>query len=446
MAGERYVVLGLAHPRSTWFRSVAQWANNGNIPAEFLKCVSPEELRVRLAQGRPFSAILIDASLPALDRDLVDTAREAGCAVLAVADPRHQRDWESLAVSAVVPTAFDPKDLLDALGATAQMIGRGDTAGIDPAATDLPVWKGQVAMVCGPGGTGTSTVAIALAQGLGDDPRHGGRILLADLALHAEQAMLHDARDVVPGIQELVDAHRAGRPTADEIRSLTFAVTERRYHLLLGLRRSRAWATLRPRAFDSAFDSLRRSYRVVVADTDADLEGESEGGSVEVEERHLMARTAATHADVVFAVGLPGMKGIHALVRILSDLLVFGVPAERVIPVINRSPRSQRARAELTQALAELMPRQHAARATAIHLPDKKVDEALRDGVRLPAALTEPLAGAFHAVLSRVPVTGREVSGPAKVVPGSLGSFADADADIGDIGDAGDTDDEEALG
>lgn len=426
MAGERYVVLGLASPRAPWFRAVAQWATAGTIPVEFLKCVSGEELRARLASGRPCSAVLADGSLPTLDRDLVDAANRAGAPVIAVTDGR-ARDWATLGVAALVGDDLDPKDLLDALAATAEMIGRGDTVPGDAAREPLAPWRGHVAMVCGPGGTGASTVAIALAQGLAGDVRQGGLVLLADLALHAEQAMLHDARDVVPGIQELVDAHRAARPSADEVRALTFAVEERGYHLLLGLRRARAWATIRPRAFEAAFDSLRRTHRVVVCDADADLEGEAEGGSMDVEERHVMARAAATHADVVFVVGAPGMKGVHALVRVISELLVFGVPASRIVPVINRAPRSQRGRAELSAALAALLPRQHAALAAPLFLPDKPVDDLLRDGVRLPAALTESVAAAFTAVLERAPVTGRDPVAPRRIVPGSLGALADDD-------------------
>ena len=59
----------------------------------------------------------------------------------------------------------------------------------------------------GPGGVGRSTLAMALAAGLAADPRDAGLVVLADLALHAQQALLHDAGDV-PGVVELVDAYR----------------------------------------------------------------------------------------------------------------------------------------------------------------------------------------------------------------------------------------------
>ncbi len=430
MAGERYVLLGLAPARSSWFKVVAQWANSGTIPAEFVKCLSVEELRARLASGRPFSAALVDSALPGLDRDLVDTARRAGCAVMAVADHRahghaNHGDWSQLGVAEVLPEYFDPKALLAALGAHSAMISRGDALPGEAAFDPAPAWQGQVALVCGPGGTGASTAAIALSQGLAADPRHGKAVLLADLALHAEQAMLHDARDIVPGVQELVEAHRARRPPPEEVRGLAFQVDERGYDLLLGLRQARAWSSIRARAFEAAFTSLRGAYRIVVADAHADLEGEDGGGSYDVEERHVMARTAASQADVVFAVGMAGMKGLHSLVRVLNDLRAFGVAPERVVPVVNRAPRNPRARAEITAALAALTasatspPGARASTPTPVFLPERRVDEALRLGSRLPDALAQPLAGAFAAVAQRMPVTA--VSGPAPVQPGSLG-------------------------
>jgi hypothetical protein len=294
-----------------------------------------------------------------------------------------------------------------------------------------------VVAVCGPGGTGTSSVSIALAQALGADVRHGGMVVLADLSLRAEQAMLHDARDVVPGVQELVEGYRSGRPSNEDVRALTFAVEERGYHLLLGLRRARSWASLRPRAFEAAFDGLRQAFRVVVCDTDADLEGEGDGGSIDVEERNVMARTTMAQADVVFAVGVPGMKGLHALVRVIGDLVAFGVPVSAILPTVNRAPRAARARAEITATLDVLLGARQPLN-PALFLPERKVDDALRDGVHLPASLTAPVAGALRAVLDRTGPSRRPTSGPEPVRPGSLAWWEGIDGDDGEPGtDAG---------
>jgi hypothetical protein len=96
MATDRYVVLGLAHPRSMWFREVGRWATAAALPLEFVKCVSAEEVRARLDGGRRFSALLADARVPGVDRDLLDVATSHGCPVLIIRDERVPRDWPSL--------------------------------------------------------------------------------------------------------------------------------------------------------------------------------------------------------------------------------------------------------------------------------------------------------------------------------------------------------------
>ncbi len=426
MGADRFVVLGVARARSAWFRDVAQWATSAAIPAEFVKCVSAEEVRAHLTGGRVFSAALLDAGLPSVDRDLIAAARDAGCVALVVDDGRASRDWHALGAAAVLPPDLDREHLVDVLAATATMVDGGDAApGRRQRPRALPTARGRVAVVCGPGGSGASTAAIALAQQLAADA-DAGPVLLADLALRAEQAMLHDARDVVPGVQELVEAHRGREPSAAEVTALTYDVTARGYALLLGLRRARYWATIRPRSFEAAFDSLRRTFGTVVCDVTADFEGEDQGGSLDVEERNLMARTAVLAADAVLVVGMAGVKGLHALVHVLVDLLDAGVPAGRIVPVVNCAPRGLRARAEVAAAVAALttLPgRGPAALPTPVFLPRRRVEEALRDGVALPAPLGQLLAGAFRATLTRSPRLVAAAATPVPVTPGTLGSW-----------------------
>lgn len=415
---ERYVLLGLASARAPWFRAVAAWATAASLPADFVKCVSVEEVRARLASGRPVSAVLVDGRLPAVDRDLVDIARAAGAAVLVVDDGRSGRDWHALGVGRVLPDGFEREALLDALAACAAVVPRAEVLPGDPLPADggAGTGLGRVVAVCGAGGTGVSTVATALAQGLADA---GADVVLADLALHAEQAVLHDARDVVPGVQELVEAFRIGRPSTDEVRSFAFHVEDRGYDLVLGLRRARSWSALRPRAFEAAVDGLRAAYSTVVCDTDADIEGEDAGGSADVEDRHVMARTALRVADVVLVVASPGTKGLHSLVRVMGDLREFGVPSDRLVPVVNRAPRSRRLRAESASAFAALV--RSAAVATPLFLPERDIDNVVRDGVRLPAAVVAPLVGAVAAVSQR---DAAAVAEPVPLRPGTVAAWS----------------------
>ncbi len=52
MSTERFVVLGLAHVRAGWFVEVSRWSTSGVMPIEFVKCVSVDEVRGRLAGAR----------------------------------------------------------------------------------------------------------------------------------------------------------------------------------------------------------------------------------------------------------------------------------------------------------------------------------------------------------------------------------------------------------
>ncbi|HET9078117.1 MAG TPA: hypothetical protein VFN68_14365, partial [Acidimicrobiales bacterium] len=326
MSGERYVLLGLAPPRAAWFEALAQWTTSASVAAEFIKCVSAEEVRARLASSRTHSALIVDAAAPGFDRDLIDAAGARATPVILVSTGRERPTWgPELGCAAQLEPGFGRDDLLEVLGAHCLAVGRG--AGLPPLLEDspAPLWQAPLFAVCGPGGTGASVTAMALAQGLAADPRHGARVLLADLARRADQAMLHDSAELGPGLQELVEAHRLARPAPGEVAGMTFDVPRRGYRLLLGLRQPEAWAALRPRAIDAALGGLRRSFQAVVADVTGDVEGEAECGSVEVEERNHLARAATLTATVVVVVGSPGLKGVHSAGRLIRDLARAGV-------------------------------------------------------------------------------------------------------------------------
>lgn len=434
MAANRYVVLGLSSVRSVWFREVGKWSTAAAIPVDFIRCVSTEEVRARLTSGRSFSALLVDAGTPGIDRDLIDVALDTGAGVIVVTNGRSQRDWTEVGATAILPEDFHRGELMEELERHGRPLDRAEarlvSAGPQSPAAD---WSGRLIAVVGGSGAGSSTVAMGLAQGLADDPRYSDLTLLADMALNGDLAMLHDAKDIVPGLQEMVDAHRTGTPSLAELRTMVFEAGDRGYHLLLGLRRHRDWSALRPRAVGATIEGLTRSYRVVVADIEADLEGEDETGSPDVEERNLLARSVVRRADLVIAVGTPTMKGLHDVLRVINDLVTFGVEPARILPVLNQSARPRRARAEATSALGKLLAPISPHLSSPIHLPAlRRMNESIRDNVPLPDSFTRTLASATSAMIDhRGPVRSTE-SHHRAVVPGSLGHFSD---DIG--GDPG---------
>jgi hypothetical protein len=396
MTTQRWSVIGLARARVGWFGEVGRWAASSQLPADFARCVSAAEVRLRLESAAAVSAVLLDAGASGVDRDLVAAARDAGAAVLVVDDERTSRDWSALGASAVLPPSFDVDLLLSHLRALA-------TPAVRPArhlrGNDEPsVFLAPVVTVLGVPGAGASNVAMAAAQGLADRPDGQGSVLLADLALDGMLGAYHDSPDVVPGVQEVVEAHRGGAPDRAAVRAATYEVVPRGYSLLAGLRRPRDWVALPTQATEAALRSLRSAFRWVVADVTAELDGEAETGSIDVEERNQLARLAVREASCVLVVGEPGLRGVRGLVRLLDDLAAHAVEGRRVLPVVNRAPRSPARRAAITRTVAELTVAELPA--SPLFLPERRGLEAVHATVeRLPSALVAPVAGAVSAVV-----------------------------------------------
>ena len=435
MSAEHYLVLGLARPRSGWIGDVGRWSSSAALPAEFVRCVSADEVRARLRAGRAWSAVLLDEGCSGVDRDLLDEARRAGCAPIVVIGAPTTTRWVDLGAATVLAEPLERDTILSALREHAVPVGRGPgrsfgsetgTAGPDASTTGTAPAAGRLVTVVGAGGTGTSTVAMAIAQAAGADPTNAGLVALVDASLDASQALLHHTGDVVPGLQELVELHRTGRPDPASVRAGLWAFPDRGYDLLLGLRRHRDWTALRPRAVAATIGSLRRAYATVVADADPDLEGEAETGSLDVEERNACARLLVTSADVVVATGVDGPVGVHRLVRTLADLVAHGVEPERVLPVVVRAPRAPHRRAELARTVAlllgELAP--GTSMVSPLMVPVRRdLDAVVLDGAPLPRSLCTPIGAAVDAVAERSgPAAPPPFEEPVPVRPGSLGT------------------------
>ena len=430
-ANERFVVLGVAPVRREWFRRVGKWANEATLPVEFVKCVSIGEVLSRLESGRPFSALLVDASAAGLDRDVIDLANAVGCSPIIVDHGLVDRDWQELGARAVIPERFDAGDLRAVLKEHSQPIGRSTaTSDMSAGKPDVGIRYGQVVAVAGAGGLGVSTVAMALAQGLAQNDRRRP-FLLADMALRASQAMFHDARDVVPGLTELIESHRLGVPNFIEATSSIHTFPERGYDLLLGLRHERDWVSIAARALATSWTTLTTRYDTTVCDITGEFDGADETGSNDIEDRNRLARMAAQRADLVLVVGTPGAWGVHHLVRTILALSDLGVPSNRILPVVNHAPRQPRSRSQITSAVADLLGSRIV---NAEHVPSpvflptrRNLESTLRDGDPIPSSITAPLAATVDVLLSKTkPALGPDHDGePIPVAPGSLGTWSD---------------------
>ena len=349
-----------------------------------------------LTGSRPWTAVLIDGTSPAADRDLIGLAARAGALPVVVDAAPGAIDWQALGAHATLPTDFGHDDLL---AVTARDPSPAELAGVDR----------PLVGVTGPGGTGSSTVAIAVSQGLAS---LGHDVLLADLCRNAELHVLHHLDSERPWIGDLVEAHRTSAPGPARLRELPTPVP-RGYHVLPGLRRSVGWSSLRPRALAATLHGLRSAYDFVVCDIDADLEGQAEGGSFDVEERNALARTAVANAAGVVAVGSGGAKGAHSLLRVLGELWSHGVRPDNTIAVVNRGD------ARSVDRLGAALDRLGAGQTRKLFLPDLPLEPALLADAPLPASFVQPIA---HGVLTLVgDAGGSQPAVPERIVPGSLG-------------------------
>lgn len=424
MSSEQFVVLGLARPRTPWFADVGQWATAAELPIEFVRCVSADEIRARIGSGRSYSALLLDEDSPGVDRDLLALAAESGCASFIVIGPNPRRRWIQIGAVGVLERPLTPDALHAALRTRARSVERVDDLAFRDRAGSISPLSGRLITVVGPGGSGTSTIAMAIAQGAATDPRNGGSVALIDACLNSSLALLHDLGDVVPGLPELVEAHRVASLDPNAVRNGLWVCAERGYDLLAGVRRHRDWTSLRPRATESAVRSLRQTYALVVADADSEFEGERETGSLDIEDQNHLARHLAFSADLVVITGRTDINGFSRMLRLAADLLDHGVEPERIQPVVIGTSRNPHLARELRRSLHDLLSTMSPDSETqpALLIPTTREISSIRhDGSALPNRLVAPLTSRIRSSLANVPIKRAAAAEPIRIPATRLG-------------------------
>lgn len=419
MSETSFRILALGHARSSWMNQLTQWSTAGVLPADITKCVSSHEVVARFSVTTQWSALFIDATINGLDRDLIGTANDYHIPVIVIdgVPERYQR-WMDLGAQMCLDPLTKLASFIETLRLHAQPT-YSDIAEIPNLSTPAePNELGALFAVCGAGGTGASSTAVALAQGIATTDRS---VVLVDLARNAQQGMLHDANDVIPSIDELVETCRVRSVEPDELRNATYRVAERGYDLLLGMHRATSWTALTPRACTGALAGLQNAYDYVVADITADFQGEQDTGSRDIEDRNLLNRTAASRAHLVFVVATPCMKGLHSFLAVTDALLELGVAPGKIVPVITRAPKRGKGRAEIAKAVRVLTRDRRLS--PMLFLPDKPVDRAFQDGVALPHALVAPITQAAGDLLaiSTSDCSNNVPMMPEPITPGTLG-------------------------
>ncbi len=421
---EQFVLVGVARARERWSSDLARWSTSGAAPIEFVKCLTADEARAVLGSGRRASALLLDARGPGVDRELIAAAAEVDVPTIVVSDGSVHRDWEALGCAAVVDHGLELHALLDVLQRHTVAVDRTRRPGRTTIRREGGPRRGRLVTVVGSGGAGATTVAMATAQALARTGAGFDRVVVVDGARRGTLAMYHDVGDVIPGLPELVEAHRSDRLDPEAIRDLTFEVPARGYSVLLGRRRVADWVTLRRRAVAAATDGLQRSFDLVVMDVDGDVDGQTQTGAADVEDRHAASLSALEVADLVLAVGRAGLHGVHSLVALSEDLLEAGVPAHRLLPVVIGG-RSTGERSSITATVGRLLsddPRGDGPALPVLHLRHVRGLDDTHDRVRpLPRPLCQPLGRQVAHLLDTLQPRPHHDGQVDRVRPGELG-------------------------
>jgi hypothetical protein len=343
----RHRVATLGRPGPAWPRAVARWGSSATLPLDTTTCVSADELR-GLVTHTTIDLAIVEAGLPGVDRVLVDEVRRAGAALAVVDGPALASATARLEPDAVLLADFDPDALAAVLRAharTRSVPSVPTVTGPEPGAASDPR---DLVAVTGPAGGGASTVAQALAT----HQARLGPVLLADLALDADQHLRHGVRPGHDGVFELADVLRHTPVRA--VTAPTVAVAGG-YTLLCGLRRRQEWTAVSGSIAEQVVEVLRRSGHRVVADVAPDLDGRAESGSLDLEERNALARAAVAQATTVVVVGRWSTTGVAALIRTLVDLERHGAARDGLLPVLNGAPRSPARRALAARAVLDLL-------------------------------------------------------------------------------------------
>ena len=65
-------------PGAAWFTELGRWATAGTLPVDFVRSGASEEVRPEHLRRPPILALLVDSSVPGLDRDLVEAPGPGG--------------------------------------------------------------------------------------------------------------------------------------------------------------------------------------------------------------------------------------------------------------------------------------------------------------------------------------------------------------------------------
>lgn len=313
------------------------------------RCVDHGELVGTALRDRP-RAVLVDASMTWVDRDLVVTLRRAGVEVFAVGNST--RPLADIGVRCIAADAS-----AEAVAGALHQLEVPAFVAASPVVAEHGTLGHVVAVWGGAGSPGRTTVAVQLAV---EAAAAGTSTLLIDADVWAACVAQLLSLNEAPSIAQAARSAADGWPSP-----LTECLQAGPHGLqvLAGLARAELWPEIREEAWRAVLSMARTSFELVVVDVGASIEEDEELAFDRVPyRRNLVTTTTLDHADdTVLVTGADPVSLRRAVVahRTLTERRTGGRanPRAGMGPdiVLNRVPRAGRRLQDCSRAVSDWM-------------------------------------------------------------------------------------------
>lgn len=186
--------------------------------------------------------------------------------------------------------------------------------------------------VLGVGGSGTSTISMALAQSFAGD----NRVNLVDLIVEGSQRMYHDIDVVQPGMAEAIAGSRLINVGDEYFERFKVPILERGYLLMLSVSHQSQLEAFRRSDLAGAIRTIKRTSDITIFDLDADFTESS------IRDRSSTTSSSPTEEalaelDGVLVIVNEDYRSLHRGVNIGRRLIIEGFTTSQIAIVNNNN-------------------------------------------------------------------------------------------------------------
>ncbi len=304
----------------------------------------------RLALDEEYAVLVVSHRWPALTRGFIDAVHDRNRTILGVYDPEEPSARAFLAdlgVDGVIANDASPAGFLSVILTLLPAPRRTvpESPGSEPRGGPAPEPPGNLTVVGGPAGGGSTEIAIELARALGAST---GDVVLVDADDVAPSIAQRLGLAIEPNVRTAVDAVEFGVGTLDGALATEVSAG---LAVLAGIPNVRAWDQLRPAELVDVIAALSRRRAGLVVDIASRIENVPGPGRA----RYAIGRTLLGEADTVVAVTTGTPVGITRLLAWVAEVRMLA-PAGPVHVVVNRAPADGFTRAEITAEIVRTYP------------------------------------------------------------------------------------------